>query len=329
METIVEKAKRNFRNKFISIFRNKKFYKYIYFSYWHGKIFHKRSINSLNKMYFTARPNPGAGIGHQMANWIAGYWFAKYFDLNFAHIPFFSSKWEKFLGFYQGEKTVNELKKEGYHIVRLPTFDEYNEEDVSLIKTIIKSYVGKKVVFLAEQDQFYHDQYGVIKELQEKFYTAPARKKDKLIYDSNAFNIAIHVRRGDILQEPGKDNVNLSMRYQKNDYFVKALNTALEYLKDKDNIQIYLFSQGKIQDFSEFFEFENLHFCLDMNAQESFLHMVYADALITSKSSFSYKPALLSHGIKFCPSYFWHGYPHSKDWITLSKEGAIDFRSNR
>ena len=23
--------------------------------------------------YITARPNPGAGIGHQMANWMAGY----------------------------------------------------------------------------------------------------------------------------------------------------------------------------------------------------------------------------------------------------------------
>lgn len=58
-----------------------------------------------------------------------------------------------------------------------------------------------------------------------------------------------------------------------------------------------------------------------MGAQASFLHMVYADALIMSKSSFSYKPALLNRGIKFCPADFWHGYPKTTDWILLDEEG--------
>ena len=61
-----------------------------------------------------------------------------------------------------------------------------------------------------------------------------------------------------------------------------------------------------------------------MNAQESFLHFAYADLLITSKSSFSYKPALLNNGIKVCPKNFWHGYPTSKDWILVENDGTID-----
>ncbi|MCD7889288.1 MAG: hypothetical protein LUG23_05170 [Oscillospiraceae bacterium] len=104
---------------------------------------------------------------------------------------------------------------------------------------------------------------------------------------------------------------------------MNALKTALKVLKDKENIQIYLFSQGEEKDFSEFSEFVNLHFCLDMSAQDSFLHMVYADALITSKSSFSYKPALLNKGIKFCPADFWHGYPDSEDWVIIDSKGNI------
>lgn len=321
---LVEKAKRKFRNKWVSNLRNKKTYKYLYCSYWHSRVFRKKNGSELSTLYFAARPNPGAGIGHQMANWIAGYWFAKYFDLNFAHIPFSSSKWESFLGFYQEEKTISELTKEGYHIVRLQEFDECNKEEESLINNIIKSYAGEKVIFLAEQDQFYHDQYGVMHELQEKFYSAPSRKDDKLIYDSNAFNLAIHVRRGDIVQKTGDDNPNLTMRYQSNDYFVNALHTSVEYFKDKENIQIYLFSQGKPEDFLEFSQIPNIHFCLDMSAQDSFLHMVFADALITSKSSFSYKPALLNRGIKFCPKDFWHGYPKLKDWIVLYENGRME-----
>lgn len=316
-----EKYMRKIRAKSLTILQKVNLEKYIYPSYWHRD--HTIDSNDLNNIYFAARPNPGAGIGHQMANWIAGYWFAQKFSLKFAHIPFSTPKWEEFLGFYHNEVTMEELKKNGYKVRRIPKFNEYDENEVRQIEKIIKSYAGQKIVILAEQDQFYQDQFGVAKELQEKFYNAPARKNETLIYDAQNFNIAIHVRRGDIVQKPGEDNPNLTMRYQSNDYFINALDTALEYLKDKENIKIYLFSQGKPEDYPEFSKYDNLEFCLDMGAQDSFLHMVYANALITSKSSFSYKPALMNKGIKFCPKNFWHGYPESEDWIMLNETGLL------
>lgn len=281
--------------------------------------------------YFAARPNPGAGIGHQMANWIAGYWYAKQFNLNFAHIPFSSQKapfaaneWDEFLGFGKGEVGVKSLIKKGYKIVLLPCFEEQERYQMDIIRGIMGSYSDEKVIFLAEQDQFYRDQFGVIDDIQDKFYSAPARSNDRLIYKDGSFNIAIHVRRGDIMR--GQSNPNLSMRYLGNDYFINVLKNALEMLKDNENIQIYLFSQGKEEDYPEFSVFDNLHFCLDMGAQESFLHMVYADLLITSKSSFSYKPALLNRaGLKVCPKNFWHGYPGREDWILADDEGHIRF----
>ena len=94
-------------------------------------------------------------------------------------------------------------------------------------------------------------------------------------------------------------------------------------IKNNKEKHIYFFSQGIPEDYPEFKVFENLHWCLDMNAQESFLHMVYADLLITSKSSFSYKPALLSKGIKVCPTNFWHSYPKTHDWILFDDEGQV------
>ena len=32
-------------------------------------------LYNTDNQYFAAIPNRGAGIGHQLANWIAGYWF--------------------------------------------------------------------------------------------------------------------------------------------------------------------------------------------------------------------------------------------------------------
>lgn len=304
--------------------RYTKFYPFIYRSYWHY-LFHKNSNNNTNDTcYYSACPNQGAGIGHQMANWIAGLWYSHQFKLKFAHIPFSTSEWDNLLGFGYGEKKVKELIKQGYILRKLPLFNEKNDVEVELNNNIIKSYSGKKVVFIAEQDQFYRNQYGVMNELKQKFYNAPARKNDHLLYSQDNFNIAIHVRRGDIMNN--LSNPNLTMRYLSNDYFEKVLKQVVENIHPLKPIHIYFFSQGNPKDYPEFNCFTNLHWCLDMNAKESFLHFVYADLLITSKSSFSYKPALLNNGIKICPRNFWHGYPDNKDWILCENDGTFNIK---
>lgn len=321
-KNLIRNIKIRIRGKLVSKLRKTKLYPYCYRSYWHSIFFLKARDKSFNN-YLTARPNPGAGIGHQMANWIAGNWFAQNLGLNYAYYPFPNEKWDVFLGFGENEKSISDLKKEKYKVRILPLFDEVNISEVERTRNIIHSYNSSRIVFLCEQDQFYRDQYGVMNYIQNKFYSSSARKNDFLVYNPGNFNIAIHVRRGDIIQRPGENNPNLTMRYQSNEYFVRALTTVLAYFENKENLHVYLFSQGKKSDFPEFMAFKNLHFCLDMGAQDSFLHMVYADALITSKSSFSYKPALLNRGIKFCPANFWHGYPDKKDWILLDDDGQI------
>lgn len=93
-------------------------------------------------------------------------------------------------------------------------------------------------------------------------------------------------------------NPNLTMRYLSNNYFEKVLKQVIQNIHPK-SLFIFIFSQGKPEDYPEFSQYANLHWCFDMDAQTSFLHLVYANLLITSKSSFSYKPALLNNGIKY------------------------------
>jgi hypothetical protein len=288
-------------------------------------LFPQENAVAKDDFYLAARPNPGAGIGHQMANWIAGYWWAKQFGIRFAHIPFSSKIWEDFLGFGSEEKTVNELKAQGYKRVLLPLFNEEVAVETKRVQKIIDSYSGKKIVFVCEQDQFYRDQYGVMDNIKQKFYNAPARKTDKLKYSNEHFNIAIHVRRGDIMADP--TNPNLQMRYIANYYFEKVLDQVLLRFPSEKPTHIYFFSQGKPADFPDFQKYNNLHWCFDIDARDSFLHMVYADLLITSKSSFSYKPALLNKGIKVCPQDFWHGYPDTENWILADENGNFEYKA--
>lgn len=323
LNNIIYKIKKRTWATIVSKTRKKSYYYKLYLSFWHQLINTPDQPITKEINYFTAIPNSGAGIGHQLANWIAGYWFAGQLGLKFAHTPFSTEKWEKFLGFGEHEISAIELiKTQGYKKVRLPLFDEVNRKEIDLIKKIIASYQEKKIVFVAEQDQFYRDQIGVMEHIKQKFHTSSARQNDHLVYSKENFNIAIHVRRGDIVMGM-ETNANHKMRWQDTDYFVNVLTTVISQLKTEKPIAVYLFSQGDLNDFKDFEEFENIHLCVDMNAQDSFLHMVYADLLITSKSSFSYKPALLSNGIKVCPKDFWHGYPENRDWILIENNGSF------
>ncbi len=307
--------------------RTKKFkiYPYLYISYWHYLIFNNREKYD-SSSYLSAQINVGAGIGHQLANWIAGYWFAKQFKLNYAYISFPNKKWDDFFGFGENETYVEDLiKLNRYKKILLPLFDEYNHKEIVRTIKIINSYKDKKLIFLTEKDQFYHDQFGVMEDIKRKFYKAKFRQKEKLFYSKDFLNIAIHIRRGDIGNSNKNKNINLQMRWQNESYFINVLKNVVNTIRTIKPIAIFLFSQGDNKNFQNFNQFYNLTFCLNLSDQDSFVHMVYADILITSKSSFSYKPALLSNGIKLVPQNFWHGYPNSNDWIIVDDNGEFDY----
>lgn len=276
-------------------------------------------------LYLTQEPNRGAGIGHQLGNWNAGFHYAKMFRINYAYSSFSSPEWDEFLGFGEGETAAEELLKKGYKKRWLPYFNERSQSDVEMIQNIIYSYSGQKVVFYTELDQFYTNQYEIMADLSAKFNNATARQKDKLIYKDDCINIAVHIRRGDIVIGQQNQNAGLTKRWLTTAYYVQILERIIKVLQEcNKKYQIYIFSQGEQSDFPELSNIEHLTYCLDMPPRESFLHMVRADILITSKSSFSYKPALLSKGIRICPGDFWHGYPEDGQWILIDEEKGFE-----
>ena len=323
------KAKNKIWSNIVKFSYSYYWYPFIYKTYWKYKFFQNESKENAVQ-YLSQEINTGAGIGHQMANWISGYQFAKMFKVNFAHSPFSSSKWENFLGFGEDEVLVSQLIKEkGYKKVRLPLFDENSEKHLSLIKNIINAYKGDDIIFICEKDQFYKDQFEASKDLKIKFNNAKHRLNEKLKYSNKCYNIAIHIRRGDISIGQVNGNHNLKMRWQDINYFQNTLDNVIKKLTINRDIAINIFSQGSLEDFNAFRKYKNVTFHLEMNAHNSFLHMVKADLLITSKSSFSYKPAILSNGIKVCPMNFWHGYPKSDDFILVDDNGLFSRKSKK
>src|SRR5574344_1453319 len=108
------------------------FYYYLYPAYWHYLFSFVKKHNPDN--YLSAKPNRGAGIGHQMSNWNSGLWFSKLFKLRYAHIPFAQQSWETFLGFGENVVYVDDLIGTGYKKVKLPLFDEKNQKEINLTR---------------------------------------------------------------------------------------------------------------------------------------------------------------------------------------------------
>lgn len=294
----------------------------MYISYRHVKKC-TRVKKENNVQYLTKIVNPTAGIGDQLASWITGYYFAEQFGLAYAYSPLYPNEWNEFLGFGENVVLVEQLlKKNNYRKIWLPYFEDEDEVGKNSIRKIIRSYQGEKVVFYIEVNQVYGEQYGVMVALKKMFEAAPARRYDNLIFNKDDVNIAVHIRRGDITISQENQNPKLTMRWLDNNYYVNILEKTVGILQER-NYRIFIFSQGNEEDFKEFRQFENIVFCLDMSAMDSFLHMVRADILVTSKSSFSYKPALLADGLRICPRNFWHDYPDAPEWILVDDYGNI------
>lgn len=326
IKVFIFKAKNRAWAELVKMTVHTPFYLFIFRSYWHYLFHQKQAFCPTDEMFFGARPNPGAGIGHQMANWIAGLYWCKQLNMRFVHFHFSTKRWDDFLGFGNGEPTVEELKNKGYILRRLPKFEEENQQAIELAKKIMASYQGKKVMFWPPQDHPYFEQYGVMDDLQRRFRNAPARKDDKLMYDISKLNIAIHVRRCVVIEgKQIKETEEIkAMRWLSNNYYEHVLRQVLDHIDTDRKIAVWIFSTSGPEEFADFAKYGEIHFCSDMDEYQSFAHLVFADLLITSKSSFSYKPALMNKGIKICPRNFWHGYPDSKDWILCENNGTFD-----
>ena len=315
-----QKVKHRLRTYFVlKKLKNTWIYFYLYRSFWHFVLnLNFNNISKNQKNYMSIDVDPGAGIGHQLANYNSAIWYAKKFNLIHAHTSFPNKKWEKLLGFNYSTICLENLINKDYKKIKLPIFKEGDLIEISKIKKIIHSYRDQKIIFFLEYNQGYAKQYQVADILKEKFFSSKKRSKDKLIYNIKDFNIAVHIRVGDIMN----NEKLINERFLDINYFIKTINKSLSIINTPKKKIIHIFSGDKLNSFSKLTNFKNIKFCHNLNQYKTFLHFVYADLLITSKSSFSYKAALISKGIKVSPKNFWHGYPYNdKKWILTKVNG--------
>lgn len=314
-----KKAKRKIWLNIVDRSLGKRYYLLLYKSYWHFLLKGKRiSGASFNGNFLTAYPNPGAGIGHQASNILAGMVLARELNMTFAYNPIGDADWNCLLGLGEHEIMAKRLLENNFKLIRLPKF---NEDTIETIRAIIGSYHGKKVVFRLEQDQFCKEIYKVKESLHIHFCRNLTTLFSEELYQAGDINVAVHVRRGDIAKADNAPLDSLTERWLDNAYYIKALEELKRVFPLQGRtMKIFVFSQGNETAFSEFQTFSNVKLMLDTDPISTFIHLTRADILLTSLSSFSFIAGLYSKGLKVCPAGFWHSYPDSPDWKVMDSD---------
>jgi hypothetical protein len=149
------------------------------------------------------------------------------------------------------------------------------------------------------------------------YYTKLVRNHLRGLYYStekptpNIYDVAIHIRRGDVTQSPLKNP-----RYTPNSFYIKLIH---KLKKINPNYTIGIYSEGQLSDFEELHG-ENIDFNLNGDIRNAFHDLVNSKILVISKSSFSFCAGILSTGnIYSIP--FQHAAVHSlNDWIVVEED---------
>jgi len=202
------------------------------------------------------------GVGSQLLAKISTMLYARHNNLVYVHTPFRRSKRhsnttpepdviERFfnLGFGELHSPIQDCK-----IVSTPNFFAKNPDVYNQIMPTIK-----------------------------KRYNLSLKECS---YNTNILNIALHIRRGDVVSHNSK-------RYTSNAIYLNIIRRL-----DKLNLpphQFHVFSEGRKEEFSDFRDVALLH--LNGDALDTFHHLVKSDIFVMAKSSFSYSAALYSGGV--------------------------------
>jgi hypothetical protein len=268
------------------------------------------------------------GAGAQAHTIMSAINFARFFGHTYVHTPFaeidhadrpmaeWVAAWEELFNLGDNEE------QSGSDNPRALNYSTFHPRLYHAVSDTL-ARIGARSVFGRNQSDaddhhfhpfFYHSDSNpdsfesVIPEFRRKYYRGSAPTRNPKI------TVGVHLRRGDV--GPAHQR-----RFTSLDTVCETLRQAKSILDALgEDHTIALFSEGEAADFREM-QAMGAKLFLNADALWTMRHLIEADILIMSKSSFSYVAALISDGIKLYEP-FWHS-PLS-GWIRREPGGEFD-----
>ena len=128
-------------------------------------------------------------------------------------------------------------------------------------------------------------------------------------YDTAFYNVAIHVRKHSAHDMRVHKRTN-----EPSAYYINVMRFIIEDYKGTKPIRFHVHSQGNMNNEFTNFSATRAEVVMHLNelVEDAFNGLVFADALVTSASSFSYVAAMLTDGVVYYKQ-FWH--KPSMKWV--------------
>lgn len=270
------------------------------------------------RRYLTAIPHSLCGIGHAFSEWHTAYQWAPLLALEHINLPL-RGNWHEFLGAGNESVPYSALMADRSPVlVRLPyaAWSRGANAFPSIERAVNAVRSDRDLLFILADGQNAYDHTSSAAVLRKAFRERGLWGHLPRHGVSGSVNVAIHIRRGDVVQMAASDSRDWRERLIGEDYFARLANTLANSACGRPFV-FHVYSQGAVADFPLLARLPGGCFHLDTNEQETLLNMALADILVMSPSGFSYLAALLSEGLKVARAHWWHHYPDHCDWIRL------------
>lgn len=210
--------------------------------------------------------------------------------------------------------------------IDIPSNEQIDDEIYREIDTFIQNHSGPNIAFKVNRNLSGDYEYESTRDWFRKAYLRAREKYPiPLSFDPKKMNIAVHIRRGDLL--PGRQFSDLSSRMLPDEWYLEILNTILS--NTNKVVAIHIFSEGingryysengKPFSWIDYFDGApcEVYEHIDSDFLSTFHHLINADILLGSKSGMSHLAATLSTQLKLMPK-MWHSYRGSNQLLELS-----------
>jgi hypothetical protein len=228
-------------------------------------------------MYFTSE-GKSDGFGSQLQACFSLIAYCAYKNYTYVHRPFSTM--------HHNDERLDNFPKLMNDFVNL----EHKFKSINNISNFESSQLFRfkegYMVHGSLHPEFFYTE-DVLNEIRSCYYSSP--KPDiKHIFTENNYNVALHIRRGDVSK-----TANVP-RYTPNNMYIEILKK----INLPNNTVIHIFSEGNPDDFKEITNtYSNVLLHLNTNIQITFHCLVKSDMLILCKSSFGYCAGLLNENI--------------------------------
>ncbi len=209
--------------------------------------------------------------------------------------------------------------------IHIPSNEQDDDDIYKSLDRFIQSHPESNIVFKIGDNRFGDYEYQSTRDWFIKAY-AKAREQHPiaLTYKPTKLNVALHIRRGDLL--PGRQFSDLSDRMLPDAWYLKLLEIIQDSVHQP--LALHIFSEGRDGQYhseegvpfswKDHFKDAKLEVTeyIDTSFMDTFHHLLYADVLIGSKSGMSHLAGMLGEQIKVMPQ-MWHSYRGASKTLQL------------